>query len=87
MYLECVFGFEFQSIYELCKYFWGNWSQGVEKSGKDIIGSYNIECEMCHGFPPSQTALITAAFGGKGALGSMVQQWQGKVKANPHWQD
>ena len=44
-----------------------------------------------HGFPPPQAALVTVTSGGKGALGSMVRQWRGNVKAqrerNPHWHD
>ena len=44
-------------------------SQGVSRSNT----------EMCPTFPPPQTAHVTAPSKGRGALGSMVQQWQGKV--------
>ena len=39
-----------------------------------VSQAYSGYAEICPGFPPPQAACVTVASGGKGALGSMVQQ-------------
>ena len=59
--------------------------QGREKIHRNVCGlavafrsrfaqAYAENAEMCPGLPPPHAALVTAAAGDKGALGSKVQQ-------------